>query len=107
MSPSSPSCATISYGKRFSRSSASAAGATSRSAKSRTVRRISSWSSERSKSMRRFVAAALDLRLEYLPLSRQGRGELDEQADAVPHAALGRVGLVGVPRDAGDVEVRP
>src|SRR3954451_9320856 len=96
MSPSSPSLATISYGKRFSRSSASATGATSPSAKSRTVRRISSWSSERSKSMRASC-----------PLLVQGRGQLDEQADAVAVAALGRVGLVRVPRGAGDVEVRP
>src|SRR3954451_24740459 len=57
MSPSSPSLATISYGKRFSRSSASATGATSPSAKSRTVRRISSWSGERSKSMPVILAA--------------------------------------------------
>src|SRR5215208_8170699 len=55
ISPSSPSFATISYGKRFSRSSSSATGFTSPSAKSRTVRRISSWSSERSKSMPRSV----------------------------------------------------
>src|SRR6478609_9474538 len=88
--PSAPSLATISYGKRFSRSSASATGATSPSAKSRTVRRISSWSEERSKSMR---------------LRR--RGELDEQADAVAGTALARVGLVGVPRHARDVEVAP
>src|SRR3954451_17167353 len=96
MSPSSPSLATISYGKRFSRSSASATGATSPSAKSRTVRRISSWSSERSKSMRASC-----------PLLVQGRGQLNEQADAVAVAALARVGLVRVPCGAGDVEVRP
>ncbi len=51
ISPSSPSCLTIAYGNAFVRSSSSATGATSPSAKSRTVRRISSWSSERSKSM--------------------------------------------------------
>src|SRR5436190_18219533 len=92
MSPRSPSLATMSYGKRFSRSSASATGATSPSAKSRTVRRISSWSSERSKSM---------------PSGLHGRGELDEEPDAVADAALGRVGLVRVPCGARDVEVRP
>src|SRR5215211_5883891 len=52
ISPSSPSFATISYGKRFSRSSSSATGAISPSANSRTVRRIRSWSGERSKSIR-------------------------------------------------------
>src|SRR3954452_9265339 len=51
ISPRSPSWRTISYGKLFVRSSSSATSATSPSAKSRTVRRISSWSSERSKSM--------------------------------------------------------
>src|SRR3954447_5560986 len=49
--PRSPSCLTIAYGNAFVRSSSSASGATSPSAKSRTVLRISSWSSERSKSM--------------------------------------------------------
>ena len=51
ISPSSPSCLTIAYGNDFVRSSSSATGATSPSAKSRTVRRISSWSSGRSKFM--------------------------------------------------------
>src|SRR3954468_22922259 len=96
ISPRSPSWRTISYGKLFVRSSSSATGATSPSAKSRTVRRISSWSSERSKSMR-----------ASWPLLVRVRGELDEQADAVAVAALGRVGLVRVPRGASDVEVRP
>src|SRR3954452_21532653 len=41
----------MSYGNALVRSSSSATGATSPSAKSRTVRRISSWSGERSKSM--------------------------------------------------------
>src|SRR6266511_34861 len=53
ISPSSPSLATISYGKRFSRSSSSATGRTSPSAKSRTRRRICSCSSVRSNRMRR------------------------------------------------------
>src|ERR671925_469121 len=51
--PSSPSLATISYGKRFPRSSSSATGRTSPSAKSRTSRRICSCSSVRSNCMRR------------------------------------------------------
>src|ERR1035437_10442477 len=46
-----PSFSTMSYGKAFVRSSSSATGATSPSANSRTVRRISSWSGDRSKSM--------------------------------------------------------
>src|SRR5215218_3960978 len=53
ISPSSPSLATISYGKRFSRSSSSATGRTSPSAKSRTSRRICSCSSVRSNRMGR------------------------------------------------------
>src|SRR4051794_15573352 len=51
ISPRSPSCLTIAYRNDFVRSSSSATGATSCSAKSRTVRRISSWSSGRSKFM--------------------------------------------------------
>src|SRR5689334_15373495 len=53
--PSSASRATRSSGKRFSRSSSSATGATSDSANERTVSRIATCSSPRSKSM------ALDL----------------------------------------------
>src|SRR5215218_3287166 len=108
MSPSSPSLATISYGKRFSWSSASATGATSPSAKSRTVRRISSWSGERSKSMRPFCLSPGSTRSGvYAPLGRGGGGERDQQPHAVARAALGRVGLARVPRRPGDVEVRP
>src|SRR5215204_106397 len=66
ISPNPPSFSTISYGKRFSRSSSSATGATSPSAKSRTVRRISSWSSERSKSMRPLVSGRRELDLVLL-----------------------------------------
>src|SRR4051812_9261695 len=51
MNPRSPSLRTISYGNDLVLSRCSATGATSCSAKSRTVRRISSWSGERSKSM--------------------------------------------------------
>src|SRR4051812_26645266 len=92
ISPSSPSWATISYGKRFSRSSASATGAPSPSAKSRTVRRISSWSSERSKSMRALVSAALELQVvsghraqrvevrEHVPVGDVRVREADERA---------------------------
>src|SRR3954468_14616228 len=57
ISPSSPSWRTMSYGNDLVRSSSSATGATSPSAKSRTVRRISSWSGERSKSMPVILAA--------------------------------------------------
>src|SRR5918999_1406400 len=49
--PSWPSFSTISYGKRFSRSSSSATGLTSPSANSRTRRRMASCSSVRSKSI--------------------------------------------------------
>src|SRR5262249_14212543 len=48
---SAPSLPTISYGNDLVRSSSSATGATSPSANSRTVRRISSWSGGRSKSI--------------------------------------------------------
>ncbi len=51
---SAPSFATISYGNDFVRSSSSATGATSPSANSLTVRLISSWSGDRSKSMEPF-----------------------------------------------------
>src|SRR4051812_20338335 len=60
ISPRSPSCLTIAYGNDLVRSSSSATGATSPSAKSRTVRRISSWSSGRSKSIRPFCRSTSD-----------------------------------------------
>ncbi len=49
----------MAYGNRFSRSSSSATGAISPSANSRTVLRMSWWSSERSKSMAVIIATAL------------------------------------------------
>src|ERR1700754_3098888 len=91
ISPSSPSWETILYGKALVRSSSSATGATSPSAKSRTVRRISSWSAERSKSMRalqrallprppdreRQAGAGLDVHEQHLAVGRERRaGEL-------------------------------
>src|SRR3954468_20569627 len=54
--PSSPSWRAVAYGNALVLSSSSATGATSFSAKSRTVRRSSSWSSGRSKSMAAIVA---------------------------------------------------
>src|SRR4051794_18098149 len=74
MSPSSPSLATISYGKRFSRSSSSATGATSLRAKSRTVSWMRRWSSERAKSMEpNLVAAGAGLGVGDPPQQREGR----------------------------------
>src|SRR3954471_21165998 len=94
MKPSSPSFATTSYGKVFVRSSSSATGATSCSANSRAVRRISSWSGERSKSMRRDDT---ERALEVLVVVRYGAGmpptrpalreRYDRRADEVVAAA--------------------
>src|SRR4051794_3275433 len=74
--PSSPSLATISYGKRFSRSSSSATGRTSPSAKSRTRRRICCCSSVTSNCMRRGMLLPASPRLAELG----GTPEADEVA---------------------------
>src|SRR5438270_3758124 len=89
-----PSFSTISYGNDFVRSSSSATGATSACANSRTVRRISSWSGERSKSI---AGVASDVRA----------GEVDEQPHAVAGGALADVLAFELPGGSGDVEVRP
>src|SRR5215218_6250829 len=72
--PSPPSFATISYGKRFSRSSCSATGRTSPSAKSRTSRRICCCSSVRSKCMRRRIYAGRSMALLPLIIAQAGSG---------------------------------
>src|SRR5215210_3167639 len=80
--PSSPSFATISYGKRFSRSSSSATGRTSPAAKSRTSRRICSCSSLRSNCMRRRMLLPARGRAARLAEAAAAR-EADEEG---PHA---------------------
>src|SRR4051812_26152121 len=73
ISPRSPSWRTMSYGNDLVRSSSSATGATSPSAKSRTVRRISSLSGERSKSMRAFWRPPSVARSARAPVRVQAR----------------------------------
>src|SRR3954462_1060508 len=83
MSPSSPSCLTIAYGNAFVRSSSSATGATSPSAKSRTVRRISSWSSGRSKSMRYLYRTPVTNAMSKPPTSPALRERYDRRQQEV------------------------
>src|SRR4051812_39748723 len=79
ISPRSPSCLTIAYGNAFVRSSSSATGATSPSAKSRTVRRISSWSSGRSKSMRHLYRTAVTKAMSQPPTTPALRRRYDRR----------------------------
>src|SRR5215211_8649657 len=104
MSPSSPSFATISYGKAFVRSGSPPTGAISPSANSRTVRRISSWSGGRSKSIRPSKQRA-DAGGS-APGGLASR-QLEQQSDAPPRGALVDVRPPEIVGDARDVQMRP